>query len=400
MGEILQSRNQQPIFFICSPRCKSETSDRRGYISKDGNDTPVSIFSYDDPNYIIDKNSLYTFSDYSSYEAHLEEVSLVSASLFDKDRFSLYIKENIIKEIKNVVLYEVPRVFISHSHLDNDVADEIYTSLSRSGVKCWMDLKDIPAGASYSDAIIQGLEWCNCLVLIYSKNVIGSVDIPNELEVAHTDHKTIIPFLIDDSPIEGGYRYYLPRKQWIDASQQRHIAIEKLKSELFRNTPERIINSERLDINHSDSTTPVSVAPVHIKKDGKYDVFLSAKSEDYNWASEIYDFLSSKGVTVFFAHKEIKRMGEAKYSEEIDEVLDNCTHMIVVASSMEHLKSKWVKHEWGIFSNDLKSGYKDGNLLTIIGEDIHKKDLPASLRHQLCFSISDYKHEILDYLLV
>lgn len=252
MGEILQmryctlqSRNHLPIFFICSPWCKSE-------ISKDGNYTPVSIFSYDDPNYIIDKNknSRHTFSDYSSYEAHLEEVSLKSASLFDKDRFSLYIKETIIKEIKNIVLYEVPRVFISHSHLDNDVANEIYNSLSRSGVKCWMDLKDIPAGASYSDAIIQGLEWCNCLVLIYSKNVIGSADIPNELEVAHTDHKTIIPFLIDDSPIEGGYRYYLPRKQWIDASQQRHIAIEKLKSELFRNTP------ERLDINHSDSPTP------------------------------------------------------------------------------------------------------------------------------------------------
>lgn len=130
----------------------------------------------------------------------------------------------------------------------------------------------------------------------------------------------------------------------------------------------------------------------------KYDVFISSKSADYHLAKEVYNFLTDNGLLVFIASEELKKIGEAQYADAIDEVLDNSIHMVVVASSLNYIKSKWVKYEWSTFSNDLKSGYRDGNLLTILSGSIELKMLPASLRHQQSFHFDSYKNDILDYL--
>ena len=130
----------------------------------------------------------------------------------------------------------------------------------------------------------------------------------------------------------------------------------------------------------------------------KYDVFISSKSEDYHLAEEVYGFLIKNGLSAFIASEELKKIGEAQYANAIDEALDESVHMVVVASSLNHINSKWVKYEWSIFSNDLKSGYRDGNLLTILSGSIELKTLPPSLRHQQSFHFDTYKKGILDYL--
>ena len=71
--------------------------------------------------------------------------------------------------------------------------------------------------------------------------------------------------------------------------------------------------------------------------------------------------------------------------------------MIVVATSIEHIKSKYVKYEWSTFSNDLKSNYRDGSLITILTPTIPPRMLPASLRHMQSFTIDNYKN-ILPYV--
>ena len=129
----------------------------------------------------------------------------------------------------------------------------------------------------------------------------------------------------------------------------------------------------------------------------EYDVFISSKSEDYPIAEQIYDFLHSKGLSVFLASKKLDEIGEAQYALAIDEAIDKSNHMVVVASSIDHIFSKWIQYEWSIFSNDLKSGYKTGNLLTVLSPRVSLKDLPASLRHQQSFIFKDYQ-KVLSYL--
>lgn len=130
----------------------------------------------------------------------------------------------------------------------------------------------------------------------------------------------------------------------------------------------------------------------------KYDVFISSKSEDYGLAEKIYDFLTDSGLDVFLASRELDRLGESEYSLAIDDAIDNSKHLIVVATSVDNINSKWVKYEWNTFSNDLKSGYRSGNIITILSHDIELRKLPASLRHQQSFWTDSYKQHILSYL--
>ena len=130
----------------------------------------------------------------------------------------------------------------------------------------------------------------------------------------------------------------------------------------------------------------------------KYDVFISSKSEDYHLAEKVYNFLTGQGLSVFLASKILKKLGESEYASKIDEVLDNSTHLIVVSSKLDHINSKWVKYEWSLFSSDLKSGYRQGNLLTILSNSIELKNLPASLRHRQSFRLDAFQENIMGYL--
>ena len=130
----------------------------------------------------------------------------------------------------------------------------------------------------------------------------------------------------------------------------------------------------------------------------KYDVFISSKSEDYGLAEQVYVFLVNNGLKVFLSSRELDQLGEADYSKAIDEAIDNTKHMIVVSSNLSYIKEKWVKHEWSTFCDDLKGGYRDGNIITILSEAIQLKDLPASIRHKQSFTFNNYKQHILHYL--
>lgn len=130
-------------------------------------------------------------------------------------------------------------VFISHSHSDNAVADKIYNYLSQNGIRCWIDLHDIPAGLPYAQAIMEGLQSSDSLVVLYSKNVIGSHDMLDEIQEAHTTQKKIIPFLLDDTPIVGQFRYYLARRQWINACPEYKEHLQELLYALTGKTPDK-----------------------------------------------------------------------------------------------------------------------------------------------------------------
>ena len=133
-------------------------------------------------------------------------------------------------------------------------------------------------------------------------------------------------------------------------------------------------------------------------KTKKYNVFISSKSEDYKYAEQVYDFLVEHNLSVFLACRELKRIGEAEYANAIDAALDDTEHMVVMLSSPDYAKSKWVRYEWSTFENDKKSGYRDGNLLVIKLPEVEQKMLPPALRHKETFFFDSYQESLLSYL--
>lgn len=128
-----------------------------------------------------------------------------------------------------------------------------------------------------------------------------------------------------------------------------------------------------------------------------YDVFISCKSEDYNLARQVHDFLSRNGYNVFLADAELQIVGRAEYGEVIDEALESAEHLVLLASKPEYVKSTYVKNEWRIFLEEQRCGRKTGNLLTICnGFDCAK--LPISLRNLQTFTYDNYQASIINYL--
>ncbi len=129
-----------------------------------------------------------------------------------------------------------------------------------------------------------------------------------------------------------------------------------------------------------------------------YDVFISSKSQDYDYAEEVYDFLVQQGIKVFFAKRSLPDIGSTNYSREIDNALDETNNVIVVTSSEAYVNSGWVEYEWDSFANDLRNKRKYGNLLTILARDMCNDKLPRTLRARQTLRYEDYKKTVLSYL--
>ena len=141
-----------------------------------------------------------------------------------------YAKDIYIEDDEELSISSNKRVFISHSHSDNQIAVDIFNFLNKNGIFCWLDLYNISPGVPYAKAIMDGLEECNIMIVIYSKNSIKSHDMLDELQEAHTTNKKIFPFIIDRTPLVGQYKYYLARRQWISANQLYHENFHDLLS--------------------------------------------------------------------------------------------------------------------------------------------------------------------------
>lgn len=133
----------------------------------------------------------------------------------------------------------------------------------------------------------------------------------------------------------------------------------------------------------------------------KYDVFISFKHHDaygnvtpeYYIAKQLKEILEKNGLRTFFSEITLQELGAYDYKKVIDSVLDQVNILIVVAASLAHVDSEWVRYEWDGFYNDILSGVKpDGKVFTLL-QDISVCDLPRSLRRVQAF---DYKNDGLE----
>lgn len=124
-----------------------------------------------------------------------------------------------------------------------------------------------------------------------------------------------------------------------------------------------------------------------------YQVFISFKNLDENGvqtrdgvlADEVYHFLTSHGIKVFFSDVTLEKGGESDYSRAINEALDSATILVAVGTSFENLDSHWVRYEWDSFFNEIRSKRKpNGKIFTYV-EDLAISKLPFALRQTQVF---------------
>jgi adenylate cyclase len=109
-------------------------------------------------------------------------------------------------------------VFISHSSKDRASADTICAHFESAGIKCWIAPRDIEPGATWTKGIMQGLDACRVLILVFSEHANDSDHVQREVAKAFSSGVAVIPFRIKDVLPNQSLSYFLDTVQWLDAS--------------------------------------------------------------------------------------------------------------------------------------------------------------------------------------
>jgi TolB-like protein len=119
--------------------------------------------------------------------------------------------------------------FVSYAAADRPVADALTAYLEQRGIRCWIAPRDVSAGALYADAIVRAINEAPVLVLLLSRNSIGSPHVGKELERASAKRKQLIAVRLDDAPLTPAFEYFLSESQWVDvAADERDTAFARL----------------------------------------------------------------------------------------------------------------------------------------------------------------------------
>jgi len=108
-------------------------------------------------------------------------------------------------------------IFISYAEEDKVVADAVCAALEADKIRCWFPPRDIRSGEKKNEAIKNAIENCRIMILIFSASANRSKKILNELVMAATANKVIIPFKIDNILPSGAMEFYLTSTHWLDA---------------------------------------------------------------------------------------------------------------------------------------------------------------------------------------
>lgn len=132
-------------------------------------------------------------------------------------------------------------VFISYSSHDSEIASEVCRILEQQQVKCWMAPRDILPGTNYSAAIIDAINDCAAVVLIYSEHSNRSTHVRTEVERAFSKEKHIMPLRFQTAPLSKEMEYFISSAQWLDASMSTLDAdIQKMLVALNRLFPDQL----------------------------------------------------------------------------------------------------------------------------------------------------------------
>src|SRR6516225_8448785 len=136
-------------------------------------------------------------------------------------------------------------IFISHSTKDRPTANAICAHLESIGVNCWIAPRDIEPGATWTRGIMQGLEACRVLILVFSEHANNSDHVQREVAKAFSSGLAVIPFRIEHVLPNQSLAYFLDTVQWLDAGapplpQQLGTLTERVKKLLGAETARQL----------------------------------------------------------------------------------------------------------------------------------------------------------------
>jgi S1-C subfamily serine protease len=164
-------------------------------------------------------------------------------------------------------------VFISYPHESKAAADAACASLEAAGVRCWIAPRDVDPGSEWAGAVIDAIDRCRIMVVIFSSETNKSKQIRREVQRAFDKGIPIIPLRIHDVLPEKSLAYIMGPVHWLDALTppiEQHL--------------ERLTKSVRVmldgDVGGAIDTTHRPAASPEIVEEAEKSPFKSAEKRD------------------------------------------------------------------------------------------------------------------------
>jgi len=111
-------------------------------------------------------------------------------------------------------------VFLTHAAEDKAIAVLVCEALEKAGIQCWYAPRNVPLGMNFEEAIIDAISTSGLMILILSAHSNNSPHVKREIQNACIENVQvpILPFRVEDIPLNKALRYYLGSTQWLDAS--------------------------------------------------------------------------------------------------------------------------------------------------------------------------------------
>ncbi|MBP0969230.1 MAG: TIR domain-containing protein [Oscillospiraceae bacterium] len=133
-------------------------------------------------------------------------------------------------------------VFISYSHYDAETADAVCEFLEKEGIGCWYAPRNIGPGEEWAASIMNALNACRIMILIFSGHSNASVQVLREVDKAVSLRKIIIPYRITDTEPTEAMDYYLSTLRFQEACG---ISEKKALSSLLERVQNALAGKEK-----------------------------------------------------------------------------------------------------------------------------------------------------------
>jgi hypothetical protein len=216
-------------------------------------------------------------------------------------------------------------VFISHAASDETLATRLTRDLRNAGVDVWTASERVEAGTEWGEAIVRALRGATFLILIASKNAIGSPFVIEEVLRFFAEQGPrgrVIPIRVEDVELPLRFRYYLDKAPWLDLAQGYDQVLSQVLGALPAGLPAR---------------EPVA-SPA--KKSRGY-VFLSYAEDDADFISELTDFLGKRGYA-FWDYERSDRDYQTELFLELEGVIQNAE------ATLSILSPAWKRSSWTV----------------------------------------------------
>ncbi len=135
-------------------------------------------------------------------------------------------------------------------------------------------------------------------------------------------------------------------------------------------------NQKKIYLEKASEIDTIQQEFYQLKESGlAYDCFICVKvsdenqqnkTEDYQFADELYYELKGKGYRPFLSERELRNATGADYEARILYALYESECMLIVCSKEEYLRTKWVKNEYSRFLQMINEDTKDTDSIVII----------------------------------